>query len=58
MASKVETGSVRSVERALAIVELIGQHQALGLEELHYLTGLAKATVSRMLLTLQEPGRI
>lgn len=38
MASKVETGSVRSVERALAIVELLGQHQALGLEELHYLT--------------------
>ncbi|AQT08110.1 IclR family mhp operon transcriptional activator [Pseudomonas protegens] len=58
MASKVETGSVRSVERALAIVELIGQHQALGLEELHYLTGLAKATVSRMLLTLQEQGWI
>lgn len=58
MASKVETGSVRSVERALAIVELLGQHQALGLEELHYLTGLAKATVSRMLLTLQEQGWI
>ncbi|MGC5702841.1 IclR family transcriptional regulator [Pseudomonas sp. NFXW11] len=54
MASKVETGNVRSVERALAIIELLGQHQALGLEELHYLTGLPKATVSRMLLTLQE----
>ncbi|MGY4815616.1 IclR family transcriptional regulator [Pseudomonas chlororaphis subsp. piscium] len=58
MASKVETGSVRSVERALAIVELLGQHQALGLEELHYLTALPKATVSRMLLTLQEQGWI
>ncbi|KAF0863345.1 IclR family transcriptional regulator [Pseudomonas sp. LD120] len=56
MVRKVETGSVRSVERALAIVELLGQHQALGLEELHYLTGLPKATVSRMLLTLQEKG--
>ncbi|UMZ13447.1 IclR family transcriptional regulator [Pseudomonas sp. MPFS] len=58
MASKVESGSVRSVERALAIVELLGQHQALGLEELHYLTGLLKATVSRLLLTLQEQGWI
>ncbi|ROL63850.1 IclR family transcriptional regulator [Pseudomonas chlororaphis] len=56
MASKVETGSVRSVERALAIVELLGLHQALGLEELHYLTNLPKATVSRMLMTLQEQG--
>ncbi|KTC29941.1 MAG: IclR family transcriptional regulator [Pseudomonas sp.] len=58
MASKVEGGSVRSVERALAIVELLGQHQALGLEELHYLTGLPKATVSRLLLTLLEQGWI
>ena len=52
----METGTVRSVERALAIVELLGEHQALGLEELHYLTCLPKATVSRMLLTLQEQG--
>ena len=52
----METGTVRSVERALAIVELLGAHQALGLEELHYLTRLPKATVSRMLLTLQEQG--
>ena len=52
----METGTVRSVERALAIVELLGEHQALGLEELHYLTRLPKATVSRMLLTLQEQG--
>jgi IclR family transcriptional regulator, mhp operon transcriptional activator len=51
-----ETGTVRSVERALAIVELLGEHQALGLEELHYLTGLPKATASRMLLTLQDQG--
>ncbi|HWT70519.1 MAG TPA: helix-turn-helix domain-containing protein [Pseudomonas sp.] len=56
MDSKAETGSVRSVERALAIVELLGEHQALGLEQLHYLTALPKATVSRMLLTLQEQG--
>ncbi|WP_419711654.1 IclR family transcriptional regulator [Pseudomonas sp. NFX224] len=58
MESKAETGSVRSVERALAIVELLGEHQGLGLEELHYLTALPKATVSRMLLTLQEQGWI
>jgi DNA-binding IclR family transcriptional regulator len=58
MGSKTDTGSVRSVERALAIVELLGEHQALGLEELHYLTSLPKATVSRMLATLQEQGWI
>ena len=53
---KAEAGTVRSVERALAIVELLGQHRELGLEELHYLTGLPKATVSRMLATLLEQG--
>ncbi|MPS99009.1 MAG: IclR family transcriptional regulator [Pseudomonas sp.] len=56
MGSTADTGGVRSVERALAIVELLGEHQALGLEELHYLTTLPKATVSRMLSTLQEQG--
>lgn len=58
MDSKTESGSVRSVERALAIINLLGEHQALGLEELHYLTALPKATVSRMLLTLLEQGWI
>lgn len=58
MGSNADTGTVRSVERALAIIELLGEHQALGLEELHYLTRLPKATVSRMLLTLQEQGWI
>lgn len=54
MQGKEEAGTVRSVERALTIVELLGEHQELGLEELHYLTGLPKATVSRLLHTLQE----
>lgn len=56
MQAKDESGTVRSVERALAIVELLGEHHELGLEELHYLTGLPKATVSRLLHTLQEQG--
>ncbi|HEK1692870.1 TPA: helix-turn-helix domain-containing protein [Pseudomonas putida] len=56
MGITADSGGVRSVERALAIVELLGEHQALGLEELHYLTALPKATVSRMLATLQEQG--
>ncbi|MGY4527317.1 IclR family transcriptional regulator [Pseudomonas sp. TE21394] len=56
MGITTDTGGVRSVERALAIVDLLGEHQALGLEELHYLTALPKATVSRMLATLQEQG--
>lgn len=56
MGITAEGGGVRSVERALAIVDLLGEHQALGLEELHYLTTLPKATVSRMLATLQVQG--
>lgn len=56
MRSREESGTVRSVERALAIVELLGEHDSLGLEELHYLTGLPKATVSRLLHTLLEQG--
>ncbi|HDS1820361.1 TPA: IclR family transcriptional regulator [Pseudomonas putida] len=56
MGNMTDSGGVRSVERALAIVDLLGEHQALGLEELHYLTSLPKATVSRMLATLQEQG--
>uniref|UniRef100_UPI00165448D6 helix-turn-helix domain-containing protein n=3 Tax=Gammaproteobacteria TaxID=1236 RepID=UPI00165448D6 len=56
MGITADSGGVRSVERALAIVDLLGEHQALGLEELHYLTGLPKATASRMLATLQEQG--
>ncbi|WP_375741509.1 IclR family transcriptional regulator [Pseudomonas boanensis] len=54
MQGKDEGGTVRSVGRALAIVELLGEHGPLGLEELHYLTGLPKATVSRLLHTLQD----
>ncbi|PHJ08777.1 hypothetical protein A5N81_25455 [Pseudomonas aeruginosa] len=57
MPEREEAGTVRSVERALAILDLLGQHQALGLEELHYLTELPKATVSRLLHTLLEQGR-
>lgn len=56
MPEREEAGTVRSVERALAILDLLGQHQALGLEELHYLTELPKATVSRLLHTLLEQG--
>ncbi|VTL97671.1 transcriptional regulator [Pseudomonas aeruginosa] len=56
MPEKEEAGTVRSVERALALLDLLGQHRALGLEELHYLSGLPKATVSRLLHTLLEQG--
>ncbi|BAU76353.1 IclR family transcriptional regulator [Metapseudomonas furukawaii] len=56
MQARDESGTVRSVERALSIVELLGEHDSLGLEELHYLTGLPKATVSRLLHTLQDRG--
>jgi len=48
--------TVRSVERALHIIELLGEHKFLGLEELHYLTRLPKATLSRLLYTLRQQG--
>jgi len=51
-----DSGTVRSVERALHMIELIGEHDALGLEELHCLTRLPKATVSRLLHTLTGCG--
>ena len=54
MGITADSGGVRSVERALAIVDLLGEHQALGLEELHYLTGLPKATAAPLLLDLSE----
>jgi len=50
------TTTVRSVERALSIIQLLGEHKFLGLEELHYLTHLPKATLSRLLHTLQQQG--
>ncbi len=56
MQGREEAGTVRSVERALAIVELLGEHGELGLEELHYLSGLPKATASRLLKTLVDTG--
>lgn len=56
MQEKDDGGSVRSVERALAVIELVDQHGELGLEEIHYLSGLPKATVSRLLHTLMEQG--
>lgn len=54
MPAHVPTSNIRSVERALLLIELIGQHGALGLEDIHLLTELPKATVSRLLSTLVE----
>jgi len=48
--------TVRSVERALQVIELLDEHKFLGLEELHYLTRLPKATLSRLLHTLRQQG--
>jgi len=56
MQSTEDSGTVRSVGRALELIELIGDNGALGLEELHCLSGLPKATVSRLLHTLLERG--
>jgi len=56
MPGSEDSGTVRSVERALHVIELLGEHDALGLEELHCLTHLPKATVSRLLHTMTERG--
>jgi len=56
MPASEDSSTVRSVERALHVIELLGEHDALGLEELHCLTALPKATVSRLLHTMSERG--
>ena len=57
MPEREEAGTVRSVERALAILDLLGQHQALGLEELHYPDRTAQGHgVAVLLHTLLEQG--
>jgi IclR family mhp operon transcriptional activator len=48
--------TIRSLERGLAVVRLLRQRPASSLAELHATSGLPKATLERILLTLQHEG--
>lgn len=52
----IDSGSVRSVARALALLKLINAHPGCGLHALHQATGLPKPTVLRLLRTLEREG--
>ncbi|WP_010324214.1 IclR family transcriptional regulator domain-containing protein [Marinobacterium stanieri] len=48
--------SIDSLARGLHVVEAIRQHSPVSLAELHHQTGISKATLLRVLKTLQEAG--
>ncbi|WP_020172749.1 IclR family transcriptional regulator [Gordonia polyisoprenivorans] len=50
------SGAVQSVDRALQILELIGQHGAAGVTELAAELGVHKSTVSRVIGSLEARG--
>lgn len=54
--AKVKT--IRAVERALDVIGEIRARRGMSLNELHQCTGLPKATLLRILLTLQEGGMV
>lgn len=47
---------IRGLERALQVLRHLQRNNAMSLHELHLATGLSKATLSRILLTLQRDG--
>lgn len=49
---------IQSVKRAFALIELLSREQEMGISELSRLSGLHKATVFRMLATLEELGYV
>lgn len=48
--------TIRALERGLDVVRLLNAEGALSLDVLHRRTGLPRATLSRILLTLQQTG--
>jgi IclR family transcriptional regulator, acetate operon repressor len=52
------SGPVRSVERAVALIELLAQHGVGGVTELSKAIGVHKSTASRLLMTLQKRGLV
>lgn len=50
--------SVRALERGLDVLSEVRRHRAVGLHDLHRATGLPKATLLRMLVTLSGRGLV
>jgi DNA-binding IclR family transcriptional regulator len=50
--------TVRSVDRALSILQVVAQHGALGVSEIAQAVGVHKSTVFRLLLTLESRGMV
>jgi len=48
--------SIRSLERGLLVIRLLAQHGRLTLHDLHISSGLPKATLMRILATLEQQG--
>lgn len=48
--------SIQSVERALTVLEVLGRREAAGLSQITQESGLSKATVYRLLSTMQRRG--
>ncbi len=51
-------GPVRSVERAIALIELLAQRGVAGVTELSQIIGVHKSTAFRLLVTLQRRGLV
>ncbi len=49
---------LQSVENALGIMDLLSQHEELGVAEIHKFTGLGRASVFRLLYTLEAGGYV
>jgi IclR family mhp operon transcriptional activator len=50
--------TVRGLARGLSVLKQVGRHPGMTLQQLHARTGLAKATLLRLLRTLEEQGWI
>ncbi len=53
-----EQGSVQSVERSFALIELLCKNGAMGITEMAAASGLSKATVFRLIATLVKLGYV
>ncbi len=48
--------TIRSLQRGLQVVHLLEEHGRMTLQDLHFFSGLPKATLLRVLATLEEQG--
>lgn len=53
---RTEPETMRTLERGLAVLDALGDHDSLTLQSLHEVTGLPKATLLRVLATLEKTG--